>query len=216
MHRYDIRDVWMALKLSAKNFFISILVIWIAGIFILPFVIGIMEGAQLITADIKKMILENENFFMIAKVLSLAVFIQSIIIYFANRKYVIDLEEGRVTFPKSDIENSILDIFLLIPYWNLMQTKTVQCNEVENIYIDTKRWSTKHKVYTGTTKTGKSKFRTETKRHVKYTINIAGKFGSANLQFLDRQKRDEVRNAIQQCAKECTGKNVDRKVAEFN
>lgn len=216
MHRYDIRDVWMALKLSAENFFIAMLVIWIGGIFILPFIVGIIEGEHLINADIKNMILKNENFIMILQALSLVIFIQSIIIYFTNRKYVIDLEEGIVTFPKSDIENSILEIFLLIPYWNLMQTKTVKCNEVENIYIDTKRWSTKHKVYTGTTTTGKSKFRTETKRHVRYTINIAGKFGSANLQFLDRQKRDEVRNAIQQCVKECTGKNIDRKVAEFN
>ena len=74
-----------------------------------------------------------------------------------------------------------------------MRTKTVRCQEIENIYIDTKN-----------------------KRNKRiFTINITGIFGSANLQFTDRQKRDEVRNAIQQCVKLHTGNNVDRKVAEF-
>lgn len=114
------------------------------------------------------------------------------------------------------MENSIFAIILLFPYWNLMRTMTVNANDIENIYIDTKRWSTKHKKYSGTTAKGKSKYTSETKRHVRYTINLAGTFGSANLQFLERQKRDEVRNAIQQCVKQHTGKNVDRKVAEFN
>ena len=56
----------------------------------------------------------------------------------------------------------------------------------------------------------------EVKNHVRYTLNITGIFGSANLQFLSRQKRDEVRNAIQQCVKQLNNKDIDKKVAEFN
>ncbi|GAB6070871.1 hypothetical protein JCM30760_19680 [Thiomicrorhabdus hydrogeniphila] len=206
MHKYVINDVWMALKLSSINFFVWMLVLW--GILI-------FFGAAINPADTeaKKLII---YFFYFSAVLTPIIFIQSIFIYFANRKYIVDLETGLITFPRTDIENSILEIILLYPYWNLMRTATIHATEVENLFLDTKRWSTKHKVANGATASGKTKYRTETKKHVRYTINIAGKFGSANLQFLDRQKRDEVRNAIQQCVKQHSGINIDRKVAEFN
>ena len=97
-----------------------------------------------------------------------------------------------------------------------MRTMTIDSSEIENIYMDTKRWTTKHKKYMGVTTGGKAKYKTKTKNHVRYTINIAGTFGSANLQFLDKQKRDEVRNALQQSVKRYTDKNIDRKVAEFD
>lgn len=205
MHKYDIRDIWMALKLSSNNFFSLIILIWLPTIFLYfnPLAIKI-DNTTL------------SNIYIIVLVLTGLIFIQSIIIYLANRKYIIDLEKGTITFPKSDVENSIFAIILLFPYWNLMRTMTITASELENVYIDTKRWSTKHQTYAGTTDKGKSKYRNETKNHVRYTINITGKFGSANLQFLERQKRDEVRNAIQQCIKQHTGKNIDKKVAEFN
>ncbi len=206
MHKYVINDVWMALKLSFKNLFVWILALW--GILVLFG--SVIEPSDTFAKNILS------YYFYFSVVMTPIIIIQSMFIYFANRIYIVDLETGLITFPRSDIENSILEIVLLIPYWNLMRTKTIHASEIENLYLDIKRWSSKHKVSNGTTAAGKTKYRTETKKHVKYTINVAGTFGSANLQFLKRQKRDEVRNAIQQCVKQHCGESVDRKVAEFN
>lgn len=199
MQKYDIKDIWFSLKLASKNFFILFFIIWFVArpVFL-------------------KGVITNDNLFSVCLILTAIVFFQSIIIYIANRKYVIDLEEGTFKFPRSDMENSIIAIILLFRYWNLMRTKTINCDEIENIYIDTKRWTTKNKTGTGLTSIGKTKYTTTTKNHVLYTINIAGAFGSANLPFSNRQKRDEVRNAIQQCVHYHKGKNIDKKVAEFN
>ena len=217
MYRYDIRDVWMALRLSSKNFFILAAVIWVTAPFALSFILVLVSNYFiLIDDDMIKSIIKQDGVLILGFTLTGIVFIQSIIIYWANRRYMIDLETGLVTFPRSDMENSIFAILLLFPYWNLMRTITIESSEIENIYVDTKRWTTKHKRYIGVTVGGKSKYRTKTKKHIRYTINIAGTFGSANLQFLDRQKRDEVRNALQQSVKRYTGKNIDRKVAEFD
>ena len=98
----------------------------------------------------------------------------------------------------------------------LLDLEVEHFTEIENIYIDTKRWSTTRKVYNGRTASGKTKFKQKTVNHVSYDLNIVGTFGSAKLNFNDRQKRDEVRNALQQTAKKLFGKNIDRKVSEFN
>lgn len=207
MHKYEIYDVWMALRLSLKNFFSSIL-------FLSLITIGLFFLEAYYNIKIDDSIIEKYAYIMIAAIF--IIFLQSIIIYFANRKYIIDLDTNLITFPRSDIENSIFAIILLYPYWNLMRTITINVNDIENTYLDTQRWSTKNKISTGLTANGKTKYKTETKNHVRYTLNITGVFGSANLQFLTKQKRDEVRNAIQQCVKKNTNKNIDMKVAEFN
>jgi len=205
MHIYIIQDVYTALSLAFRNFFGWVVLIW--GLLIAPYFFTESGGYVMPTSGV---------FFNFAVVMTVIILIQSIIIYLANRRYVIDLNTGLITFPRSDVENSILAIILMYPYWNLMRTKTIHASEIENIYLNTKRWSSKSRVANGTTSTGKMKYRTETTRHVNYTMNVVGRFGSANLLFLDRQKRDEVRNAIQKCVKSITGENIDRKVAEFN
>ncbi len=207
MHKYEIYDVWMALKLSLGNFFSVIL-------FLCLITVGLFFFASFKHIEINDILIEKYTYTIL--VIIFVIFIQSIIIYFANRKYIIDLNTNLITFPRSDIENSILAIIFLYPYWNLMRTITINSEEIENMYLDTQRWSTKHQIVNGSTKDGKTKYKTETKNHVRYTLNITGTFGSANLQFLSRQKRDEVRNAIQQCVKNNTNKNIDIKVAEFN
>lgn len=207
MHKYVVNDVWMALNLSLRNFISWMLILW--GIYFF-----VDSGVDEEKHTMIKTFLGYYFYFSV--VITSIIFFQSILIYFANRRYVVDLESGLITFPRTDIENSILAIILLFPYWNLMRTKTIHASEIENLYLDTKRWTTSHKVSNGTTASGKTKYKTETQKHVRYTINVVGTFGSANLQFLDRQKRDEVRNAIQQCVKNHSGKNIDRKVSEFN
>lgn len=184
MHKYEIKDVWMAIKLAFGNFF---------GIFVFYIIIAIFFNET----GIDLLMLTYLPIFLIL------VLIQSIIIYFANRKYVVDMESGLITFPRSDIENSILAILILQPYWNLMRTKTIHSKDVDNMYLDTQR---------NTVKTSNKK----TKKEIRYNLNIVGKFGSANLQFLSRQKRDEVRNAINQSIKHHNKTNIDKKVAEFD
>lgn len=185
MEKYIIDDVWMALKLSLKNFFNWMIVLWIG-----LFVFGLVFNEINISNNI------INYMFYVSLVMTIIIFIQSIFIYYANKRYVINLTNGLITFPRSDIENSLLSILLLYPYWNLMRTKTIHSSEIENLYLDTKKLN-------------------NSKNHIKYTINITGKFGSANLQFLDRQKRDEVRNAIQQSVKKFTNRNIDRKISEL-
>lgn len=143
-------------------------------------------------------------------------FVQSTLIYFANRRYVIDLQSKSFSFPRSDMENSIFSILTLQPYWNLMRRKTLPLNEIENIYLDTQRWESTRKMSNGNDAKGRPKTKNESKRHVRYCLNISGPFGSANLSFLSRQKRDEVRNALEQSIKQSSGKKVDMKVAEFS
>jgi hypothetical protein len=183
-----IRDVWHALLLAGKNiFFAGIVIVFVSS--------------------------GNEEILYGLVVLLL---VQSIVIYRANSKYTINIEQNSFIFPRSDIENSIFQILIGAKYWNLMRTKSVSLSEIENIYIDTKRWETKTKKQVGNYKDGKARHGTVTKKHVRFRINVTGSFGSANLSFLDRQKRDEVRSALQVAVKKSTGKNIDRKVSEFS
>lgn len=189
MANYEVQDVWMALTLAFKNFVYASLTILVLSLFGLAFLLPLL----------------------------VIVPVQSVFIYLANRRYSINNSEGTFTFPRSDIENSISDIVLVAPYWNLLRTKTVPLVDIENLYLDTKRFTT-NKLFVPNNKDGSRSKRAGAgkKKHVRYTLNVTGSFGSANLQFLDRQKRDELRNALSQSVKQATGRNVDRKVAEFS
>lgn len=186
MTEYRIMDIWMALRLAFTNFVIVSLI-----------------GALL------SVVLGFQDYLM---PLLAAVFIQSVLIYRANSLYLVDSKHHSFTFPRSDIENSIWAILILQPYWNLMRRQTVRLADIENIYLDTKRWQSEQNIVSGNTAKGKTKFKKITKKHVRYCLNVAGRFGSANLAFLNRQKRDEVRNALQQSI---ANHKVDCKVAEL-
>ncbi|EHR42606.1 hypothetical protein [Alishewanella jeotgali] len=186
MKVYQIYDVWMALRKAGANLLIlSVIASFICYLF------DLLQFLPLIL---------------------LVILIQSTIIYRANHLYKIDQVTQTFTFPASDLENSILAIVLMQPYWNLMRRKSVPLSTIENLYLDTQRWNTKQQVVTGTTAKGKTKFKQTTKKHVRYCLNVAGAFGSANLDFLSRQKRDEVRNALQQSVKNAS---IDSKVSEM-
>ena len=124
MHKYEIYDVWMALKLSLKNFFSLIL-------FLSLITVGLFFLATYNNRKIDDITIEKYTYVMIIAIF--IIFLQSIIIYFANRKYIIDLDTNLITFPRSDIENSILAIVFLYSYWNLMRTITINSNEIENM-----------------------------------------------------------------------------------
>jgi hypothetical protein len=187
---YKIADVWMALKITGKNLILASLVI-----IFLCYLFGYLHFLPY---------------------LAIALFVQSVVIYRANSLYVIDSSKLVFTFPRSDMENSILAIITLQPYWNLMRKKEVPLSDIENIYLDTKRWSTNEDVARGSNAKGGTKFKKVSKKHVLYRLNVTGAFGSANLPFLNRQKRDEVRNALEQTIKKVSGKKIDSKVAELS
>lgn len=186
MKTYQIYDVWMALRKAGANLLI----------------LGVIASFFCYLFDLLQFL----------PVILLVILIQSVIIYRANHLYKIDQVTQTFTFPSSDLENSILAIVLMQPYWNLMRRKKISLSTIENLYLDTQRWSTKQQVVTGATSKGKTKFKQTTKRHVRYCLNVAGAFGSANLDFLSRQKRDEVRNALQQSVKNAS---IDSKVSEI-
>ena len=99
MKIYQVYDVWMALRKSVTNLLIlSIIASFICYLF---------------------------DFLQILPVFLLAILGQSIIIYRANHLYKIDQVTQTFTFPASDLENSILAIVLMQPYWNLMRRPIV-------------------------------------------------------------------------------------------
>jgi hypothetical protein len=97
-----------------------------------------------------------------------------------------------------------------------MRRRTVKISSIENIYLDTQRWTESKDVVSGSYSSGKTKFRKVKKKHVLFNINVTGEFGSANFKFVNRQKRDELRNALEQAVKKIKGAVVDKKVSELN
>lgn len=92
--------------------------------------------------------------------------------------------EGSTLNTISYLENNILHILLLAPYWNLRRTRKASLTEIENIYLDIQRWTSKRqKLFVPTNKDGSSSRcgSTVNKKHIRYTLNITGSFGSANL-----------------------------------
>lgn len=111
-------------------------------------------------------------------------FIQSLIIYFKSSTYKID-KDGNFTFPRSDVENSFFEILIQSPYWNLMRSRTIHISEIESVYVN---------------------------NEFGFALDVTGTFGSARLDFSSKQKRSEIRNAINRTAKRYNNNFVDNSV----
>lgn len=105
---------------------------------------------------------------------------------------VADIENNSFSFPASDVENSIEDIVKLKPLFNLAKRNSYPITEITALNNETKRWTTKSK---------NSQGRSETKNHVKWLLNISGDFGSQQLEFASKQKRDECRAMLSSAKK---------------
>lgn len=92
---------------------------------------------------------------------------------------VADIDNNSFSFPASDVENSIEDIVKLKPLFDLAKRNSYPITEINALNNETKRWTT-------TSKEG-------TKKHVEWLLNISGDFGSQQLEFASKQKRDECR-----------------------
>lgn len=166
---YNIKDVWFGLKLSFSNFFTLFFIN--SGLTILAFLIFKI----------------NILFVMIYLIISTIIFfIQSVIIYFKNSRYFINVDKNEVVFPKSDIENSVLEILVFAPYWNLMRSKIVQISDIQNIYINAEDEA--------------------------INLDVTGTFGSCRFIFSTKQKRNEVRNALVNSVEIVTSRSVDTSV----
>lgn len=160
-----VRDIWYGLKLSAMNF---------CRLFFLSLGFGIIA-----------ILIFNVNEALVISlfaVFTILLIIQAVLIYFKNSTYKID-ENGFVTFPRSDIENSILQIIIFAKYWNLMRSRTVHISEVGNIYINNEDNN--------------------------INLDVSGTFGSARFEFSTKQKRNEIRNMLSSAKSNRYNINID-------
>jgi hypothetical protein len=120
---YDIQNVWAAWSVAIGNFAGVVGVAFIIGAFVIKGLFG---------------------FAFIVSLITLAG-IQSYYIFLANKRYYIDMENATITLPKSGDEVSLSDKFKLVWYWNYMKTRTIAISDIDDVIIDTKRWTTKRK-----------------------------------------------------------------------
>lgn len=99
-----------------------------------------------------------------------------------ERGIVIDRLAGTLTFPAADVENSLADILTLVPFFNLGRAESVPLTAIRDITNDTLRASS-------TTM--------QRPHRDRFALNIMGSFGSRQLAFSSKQKRDEFRSALQ-------------------
>lgn len=189
--KYEIIDVHTALEIVFKNFKWALLI----GILLLPLGVG-------------------------AVILVLLPF-QSILIYNKNKRYLIDMQTGKITFPRSDVENSIVAVLLCAPYWNLMRSRTVTADQIEDMRLEKKEVKSANifKIFLAVIKFFRmSSKNAKTARlgrrindiQTRYYLYVFGSFGSTGLYFYDKQKRDEVRSAIREWVLKFSAKNIDR------
>ncbi|HYC42785.1 MAG TPA: hypothetical protein VEB70_07340 [Noviherbaspirillum sp.] len=100
---------------------------------------------------------------------------------------LIDVENDLVSLAGSELDNSILDIVTLKAARNMAKRDVFPLSEVEGVFCQTRRWSEKVNGSNG---------RSRTVQRVKYGLNLTGLFGSRNIEFSSKQKRDECRSAL--------------------
>lgn len=105
---------------------------------------------------------------------------------------VIDEEQNLLSLPGSELDNSIWDMLTLKAERNQAKRDSLELTAVEGVFCQSRRYSVKKKDSEG---------RSKTVQKVKYGLNITGTFGSRNLEFSSKQKRDEARSAILTCTK---------------
>lgn len=105
---------------------------------------------------------------------------------------ILDEKNDILSIQGSELDNGLLDVLTFKEVRNKMIREHLKLSEVEGVFSETIRW---------TTKTKDSDNRTKTKKHVQFSLNITGPFGSRKLNFSQKQKRDEARSAILTCSK---------------
>ncbi len=245
MKNYSIRDIFVAFRLAFNNFVYSFVFLGLGYLVVLGRFLeedGTFNSEGKPNLSVPPELLNTIQ--TVFAVLAAIVVLHTIIVYIKNSRYKVDFDNQTISFPKTDIENSILAFLFAMPYWNLLRTQTVPFDEVDQVYVDTDRnvkglakeqWEKskraarkdKNNIYDNPILGFLGRLIVKVilnsilypwmrKRiKTKYNLNILGSFGSANCQFSSRQKRDEVRNAIKQAIK-ASGRILDEEIAEFD
>lgn len=103
---------------------------------------------------------------------------------------IIDLSKGILSFTAEDIENTFWEIIISKQFFNHWQRINLPLNEILRIDNDT-------------LKIGKGKSMVK-----RYGLNISGIFGSQQIVFTSKQKRDECRALLAYVLKEIRNGNV--------
>lgn len=106
---------------------------------------------------------------------------------------VVNSIDNKISFPASDVENSIMDIITFKSFRELQNRASFRLSDIEGLNNETNRWTTRNS-------------EGETIRHVRYLLNISGLFGSQQLSFDSKQKRDECRSSIRAGLREVGGR----------
>lgn len=85
---------------------------------------------------------------------------------------VIDADNAELSFPATDVENSVLSILTLERFFDNARRETVRLASVESVMNETRA------------------------RRGHYAVNVSGSFGSRQFSFDSKQKRDEFRAAL--------------------
>jgi hypothetical protein len=85
---------------------------------------------------------------------------------------VIDADNAELSFPATDVENSVLDIITLRRFFDNARRETVRLASVESVMNETRA------------------------RRGHFAVNVSGSFGSRQFVFDSKQKRDEFRAAL--------------------
>jgi len=91
---------------------------------------------------------------------------------------VVDATTSTLTFPASDVENSVVDILTCRRFFDHARRESVRLGAIEILVNETRA------------------------RQGHYAVNISGPFGSRQFLFDSKQKRDEFRAAIEWGLKE--------------
>lgn len=176
------KDVWLALSQVLGFLLLLLLISFVGSFFISPLISDKTSFGDLLT---------NTLYIFIGLSIIFSKFIfdmwQS---YYKGIE--VDLETKTFSFPKSDVENSFIDIITLKSFRDLRKRETLSLLDIEALNNETKRWSTKSKDSNG---------KTITTKHVKYLLNVSGDFGSRQFEFSSKQKRDECRAMINRAVK---------------
>ena len=95
---------------------------------------------------------------------------------------IVDVANDNLSFPASDVENSLLEIITFRRFFNHGRSESLPLSSIEATMNETR--------------TSKGQ----------YAINLSGHFGSRQLAFDSKQKRDEFRSAIEWGIKQVGGR----------
>lgn len=153
-----IADIWLAIKITGTVFFAITGIATIASIVLSLFIAHGID-ARIVLPCI-----------MLSWLLSSWFIVKVWVTY--STGIVIDAENSTLSFPATDVENSIIDILMLKPLFNHARRETIRLASISSVMNET-RVKSSH-----------------------YAINISGSFGSRQLLFHSKQKRDEFRATI--------------------